>query len=520
MTAPAGPLAPARVRLGPSEDAAAAEPERASHGAGYRWAALVVAVGLVAFVLRLQMEVRGGGLLSIGAYDDGVHLAAAASMLHGRVPYRDFLFLQAPGMLLAASPFAAVARVLGDPTALRMFRVAFEVVGALNAVVVTMVLRRFGWAAAVSGAVLYAVFAPAVYDERTALLEPVGTLGVLTALLLLPRATAGRRSDFVAAGAALGIACDFKIWYVVAAIVVVAFARGGRLRVVLGIAIAGGAAYLPFFLAAPRQMFQQVVLDQLGRPRAIGGTLGVRLRSLLGVSGTHGRSPFPGVAPNLVLAALLVVLAAAVVVAVLERRAWLFVALAAADSVVVLVSPSFFPHYASLLAPPLTLIVGVAVGRMLAPVRRRAVRAVAVGAVVVAVVLLNVQHDREPVGVPSPVAALQAAAARVPGCVVSDDPTVLAVMNVLTRNLDHGCPLRPDVSGYSYGPDAVKVHGEPLSRARNARYQRNVVAYLRSGSALLLVRHDTGLNRTSMARLDSYPVLFRAGGYVIRATGR
>ena len=45
-------------------------------------------------------------MLGDNGYDDGVHYAAAASLIHGRLPYRDFLFLQPPAMVLAASPFA------------------------------------------------------------------------------------------------------------------------------------------------------------------------------------------------------------------------------------------------------------------------------------------------------------------------------------------------------------------------------------------------------------------------------
>ncbi|GAA2753882.1 hypothetical protein [Amnibacterium kyonggiense] len=480
--------------------------------------ALVGGVAAVAFALRLHMELHGGGLLGINAYDDGVHLSSAAAMVHGRVPYRDFLFLQPPGMLLAASPFALLARLLGDPVALAAFRVAFELVGAASAAMVVVVLRPFGFAAALAGGLCYAVFAPAVYDERTALLEPAGTLAVLGALALLPRATRTGRGAALGVGALLGVAIDFKGWYVVAALVILLAARGARLRVLIGLVVAVGVVMLPFFALAPQQFVAQVALAQLGRPRFVGATPVVRLASMLGVTGIHSRTPIPGVPPALALAVALAGTLAATVLAAIDRRSRVFVALGAADLVVALLAPSWFPHYASLTAPLLALVVGVAVGALAGRLRSRAARPILVGVVVVGLVGANAAHDLVRVDVRPPGAALRAAAARIPGCIVADDPTILLVMDVLTRDLDRGCPLRPDVSGYSYGPDAVRVAGVPLARTGNARYQAGVVRYLRSGDAVIRVRSATRLNAASVAEVDRGPVLFRSGRYVIRST--
>jgi hypothetical protein len=474
---------------------------------------LVGIVAIVAFALRLHMEVHGGGLLGINAYDDGVHLSSAAAMVHGRAPYRDFLFLQAPGMLLAASPFALLAEWLGDPAALIAFRVAFELVGAANAVLVVVVLRRFGVAAAVTGGLFYAVFAPAVYDERTALLEPLGTLAVLGSLALLPRALRPDRRVFFLVGALLGVACDFKIWYLVAAAVIVAFSRGGRLPVLLGVLTSGAAVYLPFFVLAPQRMFSEVVIDQLGRPRNAGATPAIRLESLLGVSGIHSRSPVAGASPSITLAVFAAIAAASVVLALRDRRARVFVAVAAADLLVALVAPSYFPHYAGLTAPLFALILGVAAGRVAGRVGSPRAQIAVVAAAVIAVTALNAGHDLARVDVRPPGEALRTAATRIRGCIVADDPTILLVMNVLTRDLDHGCPLRPDVSGYSYGPDAGRV---PEARPANTVYQADTVRYLQSGSAFIRVRKDTQLDSASNAELSRDPIRFRSGDYVIR----
>ena len=78
------------------------------------WATAIFAV---AFTARLLPVVRGGGLTGIIDYDDGVHFAAAIGLVHGQLPYRDFLLLHPPGIVLVLSPFAGLALVIGEPMA-------------------------------------------------------------------------------------------------------------------------------------------------------------------------------------------------------------------------------------------------------------------------------------------------------------------------------------------------------------------------------------------------------------------
>ena len=74
-----------------------------------------IAVAAIAFLFRLVPVLRGGGLLGVADYyDDGVYYAAATGLVHGRLPYQDFLLLHPPGMTLLLTPFAAAAQVIGD----------------------------------------------------------------------------------------------------------------------------------------------------------------------------------------------------------------------------------------------------------------------------------------------------------------------------------------------------------------------------------------------------------------------
>ena len=476
---------------------------------------LAVVVGALAFAIRLGVELRGGGLAGMGGYDDGVYYAAGDALVHGRIPYADFLLLHPPGVALAAAPFAAFGAVTSDPAGLVAARLAFELVGGANAALVVLILRRFGWTAALTGGVLYAVLPPAVWAERSVLLEPLGTLGVLLAVLLLQRTTTGR--DALLAGIAAGWAADVKIWYVVPLAVLALCTPGMRRRVrfAVGAALAVAVVWGPSLLAAPQAMLREVVLDQLGRPRQPG-----LVHRLTGILGAHAAAGLHLRTVTLLLAAAVAV---AVVLTLLTHEARVFAVLLLADVAVLLLSPSWFRHYGGLTAPPLALCVGVGVQRVvrLLPARPALPALVASGAA--AALLLAGLHldDRIRSGFAVP-AAFSAAVVRTPGCITSDDPTVLEATGVLSRDLaDPRCSVWPDVTGWTYDRADVRLPGgRPVPRQRNAVWQHLVLDHLRSGDATIPIRRSTGLSAQSRAVLAEEPPLVQVGRFVLRPTGR
>src|SRR5687768_5367329 len=116
----------------------------------------------VAFAARLIPLLRGGGLHAMGNYDDGVHYAAAMGLVHGLLPYRDFLLLHPPGLPLLLTPFAGLAEVLGEPDTMVVARLCWMSLGALNAVLCGLVLLPLGRLAAVLTGLMYAVYFGAV----------------------------------------------------------------------------------------------------------------------------------------------------------------------------------------------------------------------------------------------------------------------------------------------------------------------------------------------------------------------
>jgi hypothetical protein len=472
---------------------------------------LVVAV---AFLLRLAYMLRTGGLLQAVQYDDGVYYAAADAFVHGRLPYRDFLFLQPPGVIVAAAPFAWLGTLFGDPAGLIVGRLAFIAVGAASAGLVTVVLRRFGYAAAAFGGFFYAIDYMAVYSERTVLLEPVATLFILLALVFQTRE---KTRWMVLAGVLLGVSTSFRIWYIVPALVVVLFTSGARRRlgIFLGGVVGTLATYLPFFLADPGSMFREVVIDQTGRNRS-DDTLLHKIYLILG----DVISPGFGISRRNLAAILLLLAVAAVVVALLDRRSWIYVALLVAGVTVLLLAPSFFPHYTALTNPPLALVVGVAFGRLAGLFRLRSARGTLTAIGVIGLLIVYLPAQLHNTGTPPPARALQAAAAGVDGCIMTDNPSVLPVMNVLSRDLEAGCPLWPDVTGWTYDAASMRVGGVIVHRADNTRWQKAAVDYLTSGAAVIQYRSGTGLTDASKAQLRRGRLLFHDGLWKLYATAR
>lgn len=486
--------------------------------------AIAVAVGALAFALRLRFALNGGGLLGIGTYDDGVHFSAAAALVHGRLPYRDFLFLQPPGILLVLAPFAWLGGIIGDAHAFEAARLAFMAIGGANAALVALCLRRYGAGAALIGGAFYAAFPPAIYAEHTTILEPLGTLGLLVALLLFtapPLALAGTRGAAILGGIALGGAVGVKIWYIVPALIVVVLARRRILAALAAATATVVVVYGVFFVAAPSAMWREVVVDQLGRPR-MASSVSRRIGAILAAPGA-GHAHTLGLTSQqwALVAAFAALVCGVVALTIAGARA--YAVLLAVSTGLLLASPSFFAHYTLLTAYALALVVGVVAGRLLALVSARVLRT-ALTAVAVLVVVAGVREANalstsyRSTWIRPPVAGLQHAAAAVHGCVMSDDPTALIVMNVLTRNLNEHCALWPDVTGWTYDRDDVKVNGATVARAENARWQQHVTEYLLSGAAVLPIRSGTGLSAESKATLTAGTVLFSHGPFRLFAT--
>ena len=476
----------------------------------------VLGLAALAFGVRLQTVLRGGGLFGRIGYDGSVYYASAAALAHGLLPYRDFLLLHPPGIVLALLPFAALGRLLGDANAFAEARLAWFGLGATSTALVFTIMRPRGLAPAVAGAACYAVFVPAVVSEHTTSLEAVGSVCLLGALALLrPSGVPPQAAwPFLTAGALLGTASGTKIWgaAVVLAVVAWAVARSGPRRaglVLLGALGGASAVCLPFFVSAPGAMWRMVVLDQFGRPRVRGGLAG-RLVDLAGFSELRG------IASTRALAAVAaVLLAVLVVLALREPLGRLACLLLAVTGTVLLLSPPWSVAYTGLAAPAVALLVGAGVARLgLTSVRARCVAAAVVGAGLVAYGAWSLPGLT--FGTPFPGRSLERVLGPRPGCVTTDDPILLIETGSLHRNLARHCPTVVDPGGYSY--DLRPSADHPTGRARDAEWQRFLRTHLATGTTAVVVRfrRTPGLSGRTEAAIARWPVLADVGGYLVR----
>jgi alpha-1,2-mannosyltransferase len=479
----------------------------------------LAAVFCVAFGARLIPLLRGGGLHAMGNYDDGVHYAAAMGLVHGLLPYRDFLLLHPPGVALLLAPFAWLADLLGEPDAMMVARLCWMALGGLNAVLCGLVLLPLGRLAAVVTGLMYALFFGAVYVEHTVLLEPPATTVLLLALVITRALGTGEglaTAHYVVAGLLLGLSPTLKIWGVLAVLIVaggLAWRRRLRrgLTVLLSAVASCTVVCLPFFLAAPRAMWQMVVVDQIGRRRG-------SLEPVKRVTDILGMSLFSGQLKLLIGTAMMAALIASLVVGLRRPRLRLLAVLFISHALLLAFTPMWFLHYAGVIAAPLVLVLGGGLALALQKVatfRSWPPPAVAsLAAVAVLLSALPITQRRQSQPFPGPAAA--AIVADLPGCVVTDYPMTLIQMNLLRRNLERGCRFEVDLGGASYHLEAGEDKKKP--RTRNQVWQAYALEYLRTGNAAVIARFSSGVGfspKTAKVVL-SWPELGRAGKYVIR----
>lgn len=474
----------------------------------------VAAIAVLAAVIRIWLLAHGGALAVSDGYDDGVYYAAADAFVHGRWPYRDFLLLHPPGIVVALAPFTAIGSVLGDPVGMAAARLVFIGIGAANTAMIAVIAGRRSRLAGMIAGVFAAVFFPLAYAERSTMLEPIATCCLLAAVLVARRG-GGRAA--VVAGLLAGLSADVKIWYVVPVLVLALCQRGHRVRFAGGALAAVVALGLPFLLHAPAAMIREVVFDQLGRPRAAGVTITDRLLTLSGypTGSLIGAEELRDAERLAVVVLLLAVVAA--IAAWRVRWARPFVVLVVVTGAVLLETPSFYPHYVAFMAPWLAIVLGVGWGELLARIRRRQLRAGLAVLLVAAFCVMNAPLDKRRIAQAQPIAAIAPAAQRVAGCVESDDPGLLAELDVLTSDLDRGCRLWPDVTGWTYDTDADVAAGRPVPRQANAHWQRDLMAYLLSGDAVITLRRGTGLSVADRHRIAALPLLARSGDLGLHA---
>ena len=475
----------------PGAQRSAAESAGAAAPVTSRWrvspaAGAVIVTTALALALRLWQLSMHGYLFGVTEYDDGVYFGSAVRLLHGVVPYRDFVIVQPPGVMLLMTPVALFAGPLGTAKALAIGRVLTACAGAGGVTLTGLLIRRHGVLAITAACGFLAVYPDGVYAAHTVLLEPWLVLFCLAGALAVMDGDhlTGSSRRLAGGGLAFGFAGVCKAWAVIPVLVLlgllVLHRVPRRALIFLGGTVAGFALpVLPFAVLAPHAFYNSVIVAQWSRTDDVRISLWFRLASMIGLS--HGPH-LPHVLLLAVACAIAAVAAGASLLATLASRELpppleIFALVSGALIVLAFWWPDdYYYHYAAFLGPFIALSVVLPIARLcrtplprLAPLPRpaprpatrpapRTVYRVAVAATAMVVLVLAVlqgrtQPDPNYKGVADAIVADERI---IPAgsCVVTDAVSYTIAANRFTSGVP-GCPVMVD----SIGTDYTLSHG-------------------------------------------------------------
>ena len=445
---------------------------------------VITAATLLALILRLYQLTRPNYLFGFTGYDDGVDFGSALRLIDGVVPYRDFAFVQPPGITLLMSPIALLGKVVGTDAAFGVARVMTASAGAASVALVGLLLRHKGSLVTAVGCAVAAIHPDSVYAAHSVLLEPWLVLFCLAgAVAAFDRDQLTRnRRRLALAGLAFGFAGAIKVWAILPVVVLAAVCwrrlglRGARAYLA---GVTGGfvVPLLPFLVLGAGSFFNDVIATQLMRTDLSRTPIEERVISMAGV----GDMPLARSSALYVSIAALALVALCVVGARLILRCRLpDLEVFTAGSVCLvflafLWPPDYYPHYAAFFAaflgPALVLPASRLVARRSPFARRAGPRPRLIGSrarlttafVLLAIGVMAAARIRAETGLWAPDPA-STADARIPvgSCVLTDDPAFTIIAGRFTSS-DPRCPEMVDPIGTDY----------VLSGGRNALVARD-----------------------------------------------
>jgi dolichyl-phosphate-mannose-protein mannosyltransferase len=330
--------------------------------------AAIIGTGAVGLALRLWLLFLPG-LMSVTQYDDGPYFGSAVRLIHGVLPYRDYAFVQPPGITELMSPAALESYLGGTAWALVLGRLLSVLAGAAAVVLAGFLVRHRGALAVLLTGGMLAIYPAGAASARTVLLEPWLVLFCLAGAVAVfdgDRMTS-RTRRLAWAGAAFGFGGAIKVWAIVPVLVILALCLPHLRRAAI---FAGGVAagflipVLPFVIAAPSRFYDDVVVAQLAR---VGGRTAAwkRFNSMLGTPKVLS----PTTVVVLAISVVAVVIIAQIAASLITRRPpapldWFALVSAALIIVMFLWPPYYAAHYAAFFGPFLALSLALPLARL------------------------------------------------------------------------------------------------------------------------------------------------------------
>jgi alpha-1,2-mannosyltransferase len=106
---------------------------------------VIIITTLVALGLRLYYQAtRPGFLMGVTEYDDGPYFGSAVRLVHGAMPYRDFVLVQPPGITLLMSPAGLLTYLTGTGWGLAIGRILTVLAGTASVPLAGLLVRHRG----------------------------------------------------------------------------------------------------------------------------------------------------------------------------------------------------------------------------------------------------------------------------------------------------------------------------------------------------------------------------------------
>lgn len=364
--------------LGPGEVHSLVPRARVSACTGLPWrpspvGVAILAISLLGVGLRLWQFTRSGSLTGIVEYDDGPYVGSTILLTHGILPYRDYIFVQPPGIMVILAPVAFLARFGWITTASVMGagRVLTALASGAGVAVLGLLIRHRGVAAVTIGCGLLAVYTGSIQAAHTVLLEPwLALLCLLGAVTVFDGDRFAGNRRLLWGGVIFGFAGAVEVWAILPVLILAALCirqlrRAGRF--VAGVAAGFLVTVLPFVLQSPSGFYLGVITAQVGhRAHAIRVSPLYRFREMAGLEWVYNWSEW---ATIVVALGIVVLVIGAVIVASLLVERWppaldWFVLAMTAGSIAMFMSPSqFLYHFMGFLGPFLAASIALPLAR-------------------------------------------------------------------------------------------------------------------------------------------------------------
>ena len=254
---------------------------------------IIVAATVLGLALRLYQLSRPGFLLSVNEYDDGPYFGSAVRLVHGAVPYRDFLMVQPPGITLLMLPVALLSKVTGTAWGMAIGRILTSLVGAAAVALAGLLVRHRGVLATVIVCGIMAIYPDAIQATKTVLVEPWLVLFCLIGALAVFDGDhfTTRTRRLVWGGVAFGFGGAVEPWAIFPVIIIAALALRWPRRAaayVGGVAAGFLVPVLPFAALAPKKFYEATIIAQIGpRAGATRTSTWERIQDLTGLADLH-----------------------------------------------------------------------------------------------------------------------------------------------------------------------------------------------------------------------------------------